>query len=85
MGSTGKKGVSRGYINIMQDMYCNARTRIRTENGESGSFEVRIGVHQDSALSLYLFILLLDELLKGKIKEVPWCMLFADDMVISVW
>ena len=24
----------------------------------------------------------MDELLRGKIKEAPWCMLFADDMVI---
>ena len=29
-----------------------------------------------------MFILVLDVVLSGVIKEVPWCMLFADDMVI---
>ena len=44
---------------------------------------MKIGVHQRSALSPYLFILVLDELLKGVAWEVPWRKLFADDMVLS--
>ena len=75
-----KKSVSDQYIEVIKDMYKDVRTCLKTVNGMSESFEVRIGVHQGSALSPYLFILVLDELLKGVVKEAPWCMLFADDM-----
>ena len=77
-----KRGVSEGYINVIQDMYRNVKTSVKMEGGQSEYFEVKIGVHQGSALSPYLFVLVIDELLKGVIKEAPWCMLFADDMVI---
>src|SRR5215469_13971719 len=63
-------------------MYRDSSTCVKTTSGNSGSFRVRIAVHQGSPLSPYLFILVLDEILKGVIKEVPWCMLFADDMVV---
>ena len=52
-------------MKIVRDMYEGMTTKIKTRTGVSESFEVRIGVHQGSALSPYLFILVLDELLKG--------------------
>ena len=75
-----KKSVSGRYIEVIKDMYEDVRTSVKTVSGVSESFEVRIGVHQGSSLSPYLFILVLDELFKGVVKEAPWCMLFADDM-----
>ena len=77
-----KKSLDETYVRIVKDMYDGGMTKIKTRTGVSESFEVRIGVHQGSALSPYLFILVLDELLKGVVEEVPWCMLFADDMVL---
>ena len=77
-----RKGVSKVYIEVIKDMYKDSRTRVRTVGGLSESFGVNVGVHQGSALSPYLFVLVMDELLKGNVKDVPWCMLFADDMIL---
>ena len=77
-----KRGVDETYVKIIKDMYEGANTKIKTRTGLSESFEVKVGVHQGSALSPYLFILVLDELLKGVVHDVPWYMLFADDMVL---
>ena len=63
-------------------MYEGVTTKVKTRAGVSESFEVKVGVHQGSALSPHLFNLVLDELLKEVRLEIPWCMLFADDMVL---
>jgi len=45
-------------------------------------FSITIGLHQESTLNSYLFALVMDEL-TGHIRgEVPWCMLFADNIVL---
>ncbi|GJY54894.1 hypothetical protein Tco_0446558, partial [Tanacetum coccineum] len=33
-------------------------------------------------ISLYLFALILDELLRGIQEDIPWCLIFADDIVL---
>jgi len=63
-------------------MYEGRRTRVRTPGGISDDFAFSMGLHQDSALSPFLFTLVLDELTRGIQDEVPWCMLFADDIVL---
>lgn len=77
-----KKGIGSRYIEVVKDMYKDSKTSVRTVGGISEGFGVGIGVHQGSALSPYLFVLVMDELLKGNVREVPWCMLFADDMIL---
>jgi hypothetical protein len=77
-----KRNVPRGYIEILKDMYEGAITNVKTTCGETGGFPVTIGLHQGSSLSPYLFALIMDELTVHIQEEVPWCMLFADDIVL---
>ena len=57
---------------------------MRSAAGESSSFNVDVGLHQESALSPYLFLILMDVALltEGVRKEVPESMMFADDIVL---
>ena len=77
-----KKGVTKRYIETIQDMYSGAMTTVRTVVGETNSFPITVGLHQGSALSPYLFTLVMDELTRHMQDDVPWCMFFADDIVL---
>ena len=57
------------------------RTRVRTLVGNIDDFLVDIGLHQGSELNPFLFIILMDELTRRIHDEIPWCMLFVDDIV----
>ncbi|KAL6543328.1 hypothetical protein OROHE_010848 [Orobanche hederae] len=77
-----KKGLSRKYIDIIKDMYEGASTSVHTNVGRTEEFPITIGVHQGSALSPFLFAIVMDELTRGIQTDVPWCMMFADDIVL---
>ena len=64
-------------------MYKDATTFVRTCDGKTTDFPINIGLDQGSALSPYLFALVMDEVtitrdIQG---EIPCCMLFVDDVV----
>jgi len=77
-----KKEVSPLYIRLIKDMYVGGRMNVRTLGEVTNDFFVDMGLHQGSALSLFLFTLVIDELTKGIQDRLPWCMLFADDIVL---
>ena len=49
---------------------------------EETTITVRVGLHQGSSLSPYLFDMILDVMGRGIKEQPPWCMLFADDIVL---
>ncbi|KAH0466342.1 hypothetical protein IEQ34_006445 [Dendrobium chrysotoxum] len=76
-----KKGVNNAYIQIIKDMYEGAITCVQTQGGLTKYFPISVGLHQRSALSSYLFALVMDVLTRHLQEDVPWCMLFADDIL----
>ena len=54
-----------------------AKFKLTTE-----SFKVKVGLHQGSALSPFLFAVIMDRLTDEVRREPLWTMLFADDIVI---
>ena len=60
-----KKGLPKVYVNIIKDMYKGESTRLRSLCGKTENLRVRVGVHQGSALSRYLFSLVMDEITKN--------------------
>ena len=59
------------YIRVIKDIYEGGRTSVRTPGGVLDDFAVSMGLHQGSALSPFLFILVLDELTRGIQDGVP--------------
>ena len=49
------------YVELINDMYNNVVTSVRTSDGDMDDFPIRIGLHQGLALSPYLFALVMDE------------------------
>ena len=76
------KGIKEKYVRIVKDMYRDAKTRVRNAVGTTDPFAVKVGLHQGSSLSPYLFNLLMDVLPDETFKEAPWTMLFADNIVL---
>jgi len=65
----------------VMSMYTGAKTIVRTVYGNSNDFEVKVSIHQGLALSLLLFVIVM-EALSGEFRvALPWD-LYADDLVV---
>jgi Reverse transcriptase (RNA-dependent DNA polymerase) len=52
------------YVTLIKDMYTNVVTCVKACDGKSDIFSIKIGLHQGSALSPYIFTLVMDEITK---------------------
>ena len=77
-----ESGVSEKYVEVVQDMYEGSSTVVRCAVGMTEGFGVQVGLHQGSALSPFLFAIVMDRLTDEVRQESPWTMMFADDIVI---
>jgi len=77
-----KRGVPVAYIRVIKDIYDGLRARVRILVGDMNDFPIDIGLHQGSALSPFLFTIIMDELTSEIQDEISWCMLFVNDIVL---
>ena len=66
-----KKGVPIKYIDIIEDMYDEVMTNVRTCEGITSDFSITIGLYQGSALSPFLVAIVMDELTRAIQDEIP--------------
>jgi Reverse transcriptase (RNA-dependent DNA polymerase) len=77
-----KKRIPTKYVTLIKDMYTNIMTSVRTYNGESNAFLIKIGLHQRSALSPYIFTLVMDKVTNDIQRDIFWCILFANNVML---
>ena len=77
-----KSGLAEKYVRIVQVMYDGSTPAERCAVGVTEGFEVKVGLHQGSALSPCLFAMVMDMMTDDIREEAPWTMMFADDIVI---
>jgi hypothetical protein len=73
-----KHKVSTKYITLIKDMYDN----VVTSDEDTNDFSINIGLYQGSSLSPYLFALVMDEVTRDIQGSIPWCILFADGVIL---
>ena len=59
------------YIRAIKDMYEGAKTSIRSAAGDTEYFPIDIRLYQGSALSPFLFTIIMDELTREIQDEIP--------------
>ena len=55
---------------------------LRTVYGNSECFEIKVGMHQGSALSPLLFVIVMEAISREFRVALPWELLYADDLVV---
>ena len=58
-----KLGVEEWLVSAVMSMYTGAKTVVRTVYGNSSGLEVKVGMHQGSALSPLLFVIVMEAIL----------------------
>ena len=71
-----KSGIQEKYVQLVQNMYEESETVVRCAVETTESFKAKIGLHQGSALSPFLYAVIMDRLTDEISRELPWTMLF---------
>ena len=66
-----KSGIAEKYVRIVQDMYEESETVVRFAIETTENFKIKVRVHQGSALSLFLFAVIMDRLTDEVRREPP--------------
>ena len=69
-------------VRMVQATYREVTTRVLTDCGGTKEFGIEVGLHQESALSPFLFITIMDTLSEEVRSDIPWELIFADDIAL---
>ena len=77
-----RKGVSEYLVDGVMSLYKGCKTAVSVNGELSSSFSVKVGVHQGSALSLLLFIMVMDILAEDRRDGSLMELLYVDDLFL---
>jgi len=77
-----KLGVEEWLVSAVMSMYTGAKTVVRTVYGNSSSFEIKVVMHEGSALSPLLFVIIMEAISREFRVALSWELLYADDLVV---
>ena len=69
-------------VTAVMSMYTGAKTVVRTVYSNINGFEVKVSMHQRSALSPLLFLIDMESLSREFRAALPRKLLYADDLVV---
>ncbi|VDP06675.1 unnamed protein product [Heligmosomoides polygyrus] len=76
-------GVPEELIEWVRILYSCPKSRVQAAAGTSMEFPISVGVHQGSALSPLLFVVVMDAITRDLQKPVSWTLLYADDVMLA--
>ena len=82
MVSENERGVPEKLVRLVEATYHGASTVVRTTYGRTVGFPIKVGLHQGSGLSPFLFIVVLDVISEEFRCGLPSELLFADDLAV---
>jgi len=77
-----KLGVEEWLLSAVMSMYTDAKTVVRIVYGNSNGFQEKVGMHQGSALSPLLFVIVMETLSREFRAALQWELLYTDDLVV---
>jgi hypothetical protein len=77
-----RRGVPEKLVRLIEATYNGASTVVRTTHGRTDEFPIKVGLHQGSGLSPFLFIVVLDVIIEEFRRGFPRELLFADDLAV---
>ena len=77
-----RRGVPEKLVRLVEATYHGASTVVRTTHGRPDEFPIKVGLHQGSGLSQFLFIVVLYVISEEFKCGLPCELLFADDLAV---
>jgi len=76
-----ERQVPEQLISWIKMLYTNTSSHVHCPASTSDNFPICVGVHQGSALSPFLFVVVMDTITHDLQQSIPWTLLYADDVM----